>query len=268
MFPRLQLPTEGELSPSEINSLISTANTIRKIDLESRAAARRYRGQQQLQALIGQGVPMDQAMQRVAADLFYQRPQEQMGMLRQLEFNQRQADRSAVERQRLDIMRQHYNQMALKPPPPTLQQKAEAAARAKLAAQDFSIWKTKHDAAVRGLALAQNALRKHYADQNTIQNADKPQKREQTQQFMQNVNAAQAELAKLLKQRPAVGPSDAPIYDNTDTGDEVSTPEPDVEGVPPMPDEPAQPVTPPPPAAAAVKRWVFNPQTRKIEPVQ
>lgn len=71
MFPRLQLPTEGELSPSEINSLISTANTIRKIDLESRAAARRYRGQQQLQALIGQGVPMDQAMQRVAGDLFY-----------------------------------------------------------------------------------------------------------------------------------------------------------------------------------------------------
>lgn len=69
--PRLQLPTEGELSPSEINSLISTANTIRKIDLESRAAARRYRGQQQLQALIGQGVPMDQAMQRVAGDLFY-----------------------------------------------------------------------------------------------------------------------------------------------------------------------------------------------------
>lgn len=72
--PRIVLPTEGELSPSEINQLISTATTLRKIDMESRAAARRYRGQQQLQQLIQQGVPMEKAMMQVSPDLFFQEP--------------------------------------------------------------------------------------------------------------------------------------------------------------------------------------------------
>lgn len=160
MFPRLQLPTEGELSPSEINSLISTANTIRKIDLESRAAARRYRGQQQLQALIGQGVPMDQAMQRVAGDLFYQQPQYQTQMWRQMEIDRRTQQRHEQNMIRLDeVIRHNRETERLRAEADALKLTPEQREESERRKADYGIFKQGHMKALQNKALAEKALR-------------------------------------------------------------------------------------------------------------
>lgn len=125
--PRISLPTEGELSPSEINQLISTATTLRKIDQESRAAARRYRGQQQLQTLIQQGVPMEKAMMQVSGDLFYNNPAgfvswhqtEENRKLRELSQKRLEQQAAAMDLHR-SIMEAQGQQRIDKPPKPDL----------------------------------------------------------------------------------------------------------------------------------------------------
>lgn len=79
-IPELRDPLAGlsippNVTPSEANSLLNIALTLRRTEMESRAAAVRYQGMMEYQQALKAGLPPDEALRVTAPKMFYRHPE-------------------------------------------------------------------------------------------------------------------------------------------------------------------------------------------------
>lgn len=86
-IPELRDPLAGlsippNVTPSEANSLLNIALTLRRTEMESRAAAVRYQGMMEYQQALKAGLPPDEALRVTAPKMFYRHPEGMAGAIR------------------------------------------------------------------------------------------------------------------------------------------------------------------------------------------
>lgn len=80
--PLSALSIPPNVTPSEANSLLNIALTLRRTEMESRAAAVRYQGMMEYQQALKAGLPPDEALRVTAPKMFYRHPEGMVGAIR------------------------------------------------------------------------------------------------------------------------------------------------------------------------------------------
>jgi hypothetical protein len=84
-FQDIQMPMSPHLRPSDINSGMALIMQMRAKKESDQAAAVRWQGQQEFQALVKNGAQVDEALRATSSKIFYKAPQEMRAALKYMQ---------------------------------------------------------------------------------------------------------------------------------------------------------------------------------------